>query len=353
MSNLINVQDLTLSPEEVKDVAKVILERVFVKGALSDYHAIEQGIQHKSQIVFAGKIEDSLKKATGCVPNTGTGVTFSEKFWEPEIFDSRWEHCSAELNKLVKIFQKASKMNPDFYDRIDSQELGFVISLIEQMLNDSLPTKVWFSNKNAETYTDGGNFTNTIDLDKYNVINGLWVQIMSEINSGDFNYVSITQNAGASYSLQVLPADSAVDYLGKCFDQADSRLLQDPSAMFYVTRSIADNYRKTLRSKNLGAGFMEVVENGRPQLYFEGYKITVRDDWDRDIKALHDNGTKLDKPHRILFTTPENIPVGTLSTDDFTAFASFYDQYRKSNVIDVSLSLDTKFLENYMAVAAY
>ena len=55
----------------------------------------------------------------------------------------------------------------------------------------------------------------------------------------------------SSYALQALPADSAVDYLGSCFDKADSRLLSDPSAMFYVTRSIADNFRKTLRTKFL------------------------------------------------------------------------------------------------------
>lgn len=353
MATLIDVSDLTINAEEAKDIAKLIIEKAFVKGALSESHAIETGIQYKTQIPFAGKIQDSLKKADGCTPNAGTGVTFSEKFWEPEIFDSRWEHCSADLNNLFKLFQKASRINPDFYDRIGSQELGLIVALIEQMLTDVLPTKIWFSNTAADLIADGGVFKAGTDLDLYNVIDGLWKQIMAEINSGDVNYVAITENAGSSYSAQALPADAAVTYLGTCFDKADSRLLQDPSAMFYVTRSVADNFRKTLRTKNLGAGFMEVVENGRPQLYFEGYKIMVRDDWDRDIKALFDTTAKLDKPHRILFTTPDNIPVGTLSTDDFDTLESFYDQYRKSNIIDVAFSLDAKFLESYMAVAAY
>lgn len=353
MASLIDVSDLTINPEEAREISKLIIEKAFAQGVLSESHAVETGILYKTQIPFAGKISDSLKKASGCVPNTATGVSMTEKYWEPEIFDARWIHCAGDLNKLFKLFQKASKINPDFYDRIGSEELGLIVALIDQMLLGALPTKIWFSDKAGETIADGGIFKNTTDIDLYNVIDGLWKQIFSEINSGDANFVSITQNAGASYTAQVLSADSAVDYLGKCFDQADSRLLNDPSAMFYVTRSVADNYRKTLRTKTLGAGFMEVTENGRPTLLFEGYKVMVRDDWDRDIKALFDNGTKVDKPHRILFTTPDNIPVATLSTDDLSTLDSFYDRTLKSNIVDVAFSLDAKFLESYMAVAGY
>lgn len=353
MATLIDVEDLTINPEEARDIAQLIMEKAFVQGVLSESHAIATGIQYKTQIPFAGHIADSLKKADGCTPNTGTGVTFSQKFWDPEIFDSRWTHCAGDLDNLFKLFKKAQRINPDFYDRIGSQELGVIVALIEQMITQVLPTKIWFSDKSADLIADGGVFKAGTDLDLYNVIDGLWKQITAEINSGDANYVAITQNAGLSYSAQALGSDTAVAYLGSVFNAADSRLLQDPSAKFYVTRSVADNYRATLRSKTLGAGFLEVLENGKSMLYFEGYPIEIRYDWDRDIKALFDTGTKLDKPHRILFTTPDNIPVGTLSESDFGTVESWYEKKDKSNYIDVAFSLDAKFLESYMAVAAY
>lgn len=353
MASLVTVSSLTLNPQEVTEISRVILEKRFQYGELSRSHAIEMGVDMKQQIVFAGTIADSLKKATGCTPNAGTGVAFTQKYWEPEIFDSRWTHCQADVNKLLKIFQRARKMNPDFYDKIDSQELGLIASLIDQMLTETLPTKIWFSDKDAELIADGGEFKAGTDLDLYNVIDGLWKQIFAEINSGDSNYVAITKNAAASYALQKLADDEAVTILGSVFDVADSRLINAPDAKLYVTRSIADNFRKTLRSKTLGAGFLEVMENGRPTLRFEGYEVEIRDDWDRDIKALFDNGTVLDKPHRVLFTTPDNIPVATLSTEDFKTLNSFYYEYGKSNVIDFAMTLDAKFLEPYMAVAAY
>lgn len=349
MASLINVAGLTINPDESRDISKLIIERELVNSELSEIHEIELGITHKMQIAFAGRMVDSLKKAVGCVPNTGSGVTMSEKFWDPAIFDSRWEHCAADLNGLLKLFQKAQKINPDFYDRIDSQEMGVIYSLVEAMMRDTIPVKVWFSNKAAIA----GDFKAGTDLALYNVIDGLFKQIFAEITVASSNYVAITQNAGASYAAQVLPVDAALDYLTKVVNARDSRLAEDPNAIILATRSIVDNYRNTLRTKTIGAGFLEVLENGKTQLYFDGIKVVTMYVWDRNIKGLLDNGIKLDKPHRIVLTTPSNIPVGTTSVDDFETLTSFYDQYRKSNVLDVAFSLDAKHLESYMTVAAY
>lgn len=353
MATLIDVSQLTLNPDEARDVAQLIIEKGLLDGNLAKNHEIVTGIDHKMQIPFAGQLSDSLAKSTGCTPNVGNGVVMTEKFWEPVIYDTRYTHCQADLSMLVKIFQRASKINPDFYDKIDSQELGIIYTLITQMLNDVIPTKIWFSDKNALSVSGGGVFTNGTNLALYNPINGLWKQIFTEVGVGDTNYTAITQNAGATYSAQALPADAAFNYLASVMNGADSRLLTDPTIKFQVTRSIADNYRNTIRNKNLGAGFLEVVSNGVPTLLFDGIPVEIRYDWDRDIKALQDNGTALNLPHRIVLTTPMNIPVGTMSTDDLQALDSFYDRTLKSNIIDVAFTLDAKLLEKYMISVAY
>ncbi len=350
MASLIDVSALTLTKEEAKEIGSLILEKAFVEGELSSVHAIETGIQHDMQIPFAGKITDSLKASSGCTPNVGTGVAFTDKVWSPKVYDSRWEHCAADANKLFKLFQKAQRMNPDFYNRVSSPEMGVIYSLIEQMLKDTLPNKIWFSDTAAADITGLGVFTDGTDVDLYNVIDGLFKQIFADANVPK---VVITANAGVSYVLQALGTDAALGILTSIVNTADSRLLEDGTAKILVTRSIADNYRNTLRTKTLGAGFIEIVEGGKPKLFFDGYEVVVMSQWDRTIKAYQDNGTTWNLPHRAIFTTPENIPVGTLSSDDFGKLDSFYDQYRKSNVIDVAFSLDAKHLESYMTVAAY
>ena len=354
MATLIDVSGLTLNDEEATQIGAAILEAEFVNGVLSDNHEIETGVEHNKQIVFVGKMADSLKAASGCTPNAGGGLGFTQKRWVPKMFDARFEHCAADMNSLLKIFRKASKINPDFYDRIDSEEMGLVAARIQMMLRETLPAKVWFSDTAADLHSGSGVFSTGTDLDLWNVIDGLWKQIMAEINSGsDTYYHAIAKNAEASYSAQQLAADEALGILTAVVNKADERLVGDPDAKIYVTRSIADNYRDTLRSKTLGAGFIEITEGGKQVLYFDGYQIEIMYVWDRIIKASQDNGTKYNLPHRVLFTTPSNIPVGTLASEDFEEIDSFYDKKSKANILDVALSLDTKFLEDYMAVAAY
>lgn len=353
MASLINVSQLTINPEEAKDIAQLIVEKGLLDGDLAKNHDIVLGIDHKQQIPFAGLLSDGLKASTGCTPNAGTGVLMTEKFWDPVLYDVRYAHCQADLNSLLKLFKRASKINPDFFNKIDSEELGVIYALITTMLNDVLPTKIWFSDKSAATVAGGGVFKNGTDVSLYNSINGLWKQLFTEITNTATNYTAITENAGASYVLQALPADAALNYLASVMNKADGRLLQDGTAKFQVTRSIADNYRNSIRSKNLGAGFLEIVQNGLPQLFFDGVPVEIRYDWDRDIKALQDNGTKLNLPHRIVLTPNANIPVGTMSTDDLNTLDSFYDQTLKQNIVDVAFTLDAKHLEKYMTSVAY
>ena len=182
MASLIDISALTLNTEEAKEIGKLIIEKAFVQGTLADVHDIETGVLYDMQIPFAGQISDSLNAASGCTPNAGSGVAMTEKVWTPKIYDSRWEHCAADLNKLFKLFQKASRINPDFYNRINSQEMGVIYALIEQMLNTTLSNKVWFSDTAADLASGAGVFTAGTDLDLWNVIDGLFKQIFAKLD---------------------------------------------------------------------------------------------------------------------------------------------------------------------------
>lgn len=353
MASKIDVSNLTLNTEEVQEVGSVVLEREFINGVLADNHSIETGIEHDKQIVFAGKIVDSLKAATGCAPEEGGSLGFTEKKWSPKKFATRFTHCADDMNNLLKIFKKAKRVNPDFYDQVDSEAMGMVAARVGTMLREVLPKKVWFSDTAAAVHTNGGVFTTGTVLGLWNVIDGLWKQIFAEISSGDDNYVAIAKNAGADYNAQKLAADEAYGIFETMVEAMDERLSEDPEARIYASSSLCKNYRKTLRNKTLNAGFIEITENGKKVLYFDNYPIVEMFGWDRTIKASQDNGTKHNLPHRAVLTTPENIPVGTLSTEDFEELDSFYDKVGKKNIMDVALSLDAKFLESYMAVAAY
>lgn len=353
MASLIDASALTLNPREAETVAQVIFKRIFQDGELSDFHEIETGIDMKTQIVFAGTIGLLGKASSGCTPNEAGGFTLSQKYWDPAREDFRLKHCQADMPALLKLFGKAQRMNPDFYDKVGSEEFGLIISAVENAMLENLHRKAWFSDKATALVADGGVFKAGTDLGYWNTFNGLFKQIFTDVPTTASNYVAITKNAAASYALQALAADEAYGIFEKITVAADSRLLDSGEAVILTTRSLADNYRATLRNKNLGSGYLEVVENGRPKLYFDGYEVKVRSDWDRYIKAYQDNGTKWNLPHRAVFTTKANIPLGTLSVDDLTGLDVFYDKTLKTNIIDGVYTIDAKHLEDYMTVAAY
>ncbi|KGO88094.1 hypothetical protein Q765_03300 [Flavobacterium rivuli WB 3.3-2 = DSM 21788] len=353
MSSIVNADALTLNAREADTVSKVIFERVFNQSDLSEYHDVETGVDMKTQIAFAGRIGLLGKASAGCAPNEAAGLTFTEKFWDPAVEDFRLKHCQGDMPKLLKLFKSAKKMNPDFYDVVGSPEFGVVIAAVEDGMKENIHRKIWFNDLTAATTANGGSFKVGTDLGYWNTFNGLFKQIFTEVPTTAPNYVAISANTGNSYVNQALAADAALTILGSMYAAADSRLLQDPNAFFLVTRSIADNYRATLRNKNLGAGFLEVVEGGRTKLTFEGKEVKTRYDWDMYIQGYQNNGTKYNLPHRAVFTTKSNIPVGTLSEEDLQKLDVFYDKTLKTNIIDGVYTLDAKHLEKYMTVAAY
>lgn len=350
---LIKADGLTLNPREAETVSAVIFERVFNDSDLAEYHEIETGIDVETQIAFAERLGLLGKKTSGCTPNEAEGFVLTEKYWTPALEDFRLSHCQADMNGLLKLFKKSKRINPDFYDVVGSQEFGVIISAVESALLENIHRKVWFNDTTADTVDNSGVFTNGTDLGYFNSFDGLFKQIMAEVPSGESNYVAITANEGASYSAQALAEDAAIDIFEKMVTAADERLVDSEDSFILTTRTLADNYRATLRNKNLGSGFLEVVEEGRPKLYFDGIEVKVRYDWDRYIKTYQDNGTAWNLPHRAVFTTKSNIPIGTLSEEDLVKLDAFYDRTLKTNIMDASYTLDAKHLESYMTVAAY
>lgn len=350
---LINADALTLNAREAETVSEVIFNRVYNDSDLAEYHEIETGIDVKTQIAFAGRLGLLGKKATGCTPNEAGGFELTQKFWTPVLEDFRIKHCQADMPALLKLFRKSQRINPDFFDAVGTQEFGVIISAVETAMLENMHRKIWFNDTAAQTVADGGVFKNGTDLDYFNSFDGLFKQVFTEVPSNAANRIDVSANAGTSYAGQALAEDAALAIFEKMVTAADERLVSAEDSFILATRSLADNYRATLRNKNLGSGFLEVVEEGRPKLYFDGIEVKVRYDWDRYIKTYQDNGTKWNLPHRAVFTTKSNIPVGTLSEEDLTKLDVFFDKTLKTNIMDAAYTIDAKHLESYMTVAAY
>lgn len=357
MATLLDLQGLTMNPEEATSVSQAIFEATITGGDLSEYHEIVTGIQHKTQIPFIGNLGLVGKKITGCDRNpNGSQIPLTEKFWDPALIGDRLKHCAVDVNSLLKLFQKAQRVNPDFYNRIGSEELGLVIAKVEQAMTKMNNRLVWFGDTAADNVADGGLITDGVDVAYFNIIDGLFKQIFAEIPTSAANYVAISKNAGANYAAQELAADEALGIFRAMHNKMDSRFfeaLEDGAQPeFLVTRELMQNYQDTLETKSIVFSLSETTD-GISTMSYRGIPIKVRHDWDNNIRSYQDNGTKYNLPNRAILTVKENIPVGTLSEADLNAIESWYEQKDKANYIDFDLKLDTKHLLPYMTVAAY
>lgn len=356
---IFDISTLTLNEEEATQVSQAIFERVITGGELSKHHDIVTGIQHKTQIPFIGNIGLVGKEMTSCTSPSNTGeIPITEKMWDPTLIGDRFKHCATDTNQLFKLFQKAKRVNPDYFDRVDSQEMGIIVARVESAMKSMLNRLVWFGDAAAALATNGGVFSAGTDLDYFNPIDGLWKQIFTEITASPAtpNYVEITKNSGNSYANQVLDDKSALGIFRKMYNALDPRFFQalDDGAepVLFVTRALFQNYQDELEDKSLAFTLAE-AKDGTSGLSYRGIPIVVRHDWDNIIQAYQDNGVTHNLPHRALLTVKENIPVGTLSTEDLDKLKSWYREFDLSNYIDIQLMLDTKHLLDYMSVAAY
>lgn len=350
MASKIDVGALTLNPEEAQQLSEAVMEKTFIQGPLNQVHTVETGVQMQKQIVFFNNLDVGGEALTGCTPAEQDGLVATQKYWTPALIAGRFTHCANDLNVLLKIFQKAQRVEPDFYDRIDSEEMGVLMAKIIEALNVSISAKAWLADT-AAAVQPGGNFTAAgFNAGLWDQFDGLWKQIFAD---ADIPVYTITENAGASYAAQALAAGESKNILQKMYEGADPRLLGDPTAQFLVTRSIWDNYLAYLEDTQKNGGVTEVLDDGRVIMRFRGIPIILMNEWDRTIRKYQDTTSAWFRPHRAVLTTPNNIPIATLNEDDLQNLESFYFQKDKTNIVDYGYYLDAKFLESYMASVAY
>lgn len=352
MASKIDVSALTLNALEANDVSKAVFERTIIGGDLAERHEIETGVSQKQQIVFVGNLAEVGVAITGCgFTDAGQSLPLTEKFWEPTLVGARLVHCAQDLNPLTKLFKRAQKVTPDYFDKTDSEELGIVVVAVEKAVKKMANRLVWFGDKTANTIAGGGVFANGTTLGLYTPINGLFKQIFAEVTQR----VTITENAGINYAAQALPANAALSYLRAMYNKQHATMHQakgDGATLeFQVTRAFAQNYIDSLEDKSL-VFMLERTETGSTAYQYRGIPIVIRDDWDNYI-ALQDNGVKINLPHRALLTFKENIPVAVLSEDDLTTLESWYEKKDKTNIMDFALYIDAKLLEPKLAVGAW
>ena len=362
MATGIDISGLTLNPLEVQEIQSFIIEQVFSRPDLMAIHGIQTGVTMKEQIVFASQFgKTGIKGDSTCTRKTsGAESVVTQKYWEPVGIEDTLIHCNKELNALFKAyFLKIQKYRDNYEIEGTDLQIFFSILMLET-IQSTIWRAAWFGDTSvAVAGVAAAGLVLAGDVKFYDYLDGLWLQIFAGVTATDIERVTITENAittSKADQLVLASSTAAIDYFKAIKAKADPRLRSNPDAQLLVNREIYDNYVDYLVDNSI-VYTVELTQTGLPSVKWDAYTVVNMETvWNVDAREDFLNNTTdnvYDLPHRIVFTAPANIPIGTLNESDFTELEMWYEQKERENNLAYGFSLDAKLLEEYLIVVAY
>lgn len=356
MAQTLDIDNLTLQPDEAMSASEAVFELVFNSPELNRIHTVASGVERDKRIPIFGLMPVLGKCLTGCSTSASAKqIPTSEKLWTPKLIGDKLEHCDSDLDSLFKVFKRSKKAN-ELNDITDTEEAAFILGRTEEALNQMLWRYIDFGDTAMETTDDGGvlKVSEYFGVENFNCIDGKWKQLIAIATNNTAKYVTISENAGVNYAAQMtLAADAALKVFRAMYNGADSRMFGQDGLHFEVTRSLFNNWVDFREDK----GFLHTVNADEAasvgQANYRGIPIVVRDDWDRGIKQFFDNGTKYDKPHRAVLIANGNQPVGLLDEESLAELKSWYSMDDDVFRIKFAVKMDVKILQDELVMVAY
>lgn len=353
--DLINAADLTFTGEEIRSFAEMFMQTLIYRPELTSIHRIESNIVARKQIGIVGTLSKITKKDPGCgLGVTPTNIPLSQKYWDPVQTKIWIQFCADILENTFMTYLKNKGIKRK--DVTDTTIAAFVLDKMTEAAVADVWRIAWFSDT---THTNVGFGSGTeqikagVSITDYNIIDGFWKQLYAVVAANSARRTTISENAEASYALQIaLAAGKAKTIFGSMLTAADPRLAARPDKIILATKSLTDNYVEYLESQGVDASYVR-IEGGYNSLRRRGVNIIEMTHWDDTIRSDFDNGTVYYLPHRAVLTVPENLPIGFDDPNGVKDFDVFYDKMTETNNFKGAYKIDAKEIMDYLIQVAY
>lgn len=326
MAALLDMDKFTFVGKVIQSVSELIMEETIQGPDFNLIHTVYPGIVAHEEVGFIGEGGLLGVKGQGCDPtpqpwNIGTRLLE----WDP----TRWEFlltaCWTDLESTAAIYSLHTGVRiPDF---TDTDYMNIVLEVLRQSLAKFWYRLYWFNDKDAQNVSAGGNITDGLDLQYFNIIDGFWKRIMVQIGAVPAQHTAvITENSGATYADQALDPANIQGYFSKVVYGANKILRRQTDRFILVTQTVYDAYEQFLSDACCLESSRQTLLNGTTALTFNGIPIVPMQIWDEMIDQYENTGTKWINPHRILFTSKSVLGVGIDNVNSFDQFNVWYDR---------------------------
>lgn len=340
LANVERLQDiLNLAAHNLEDYKKFV--------------AISQ-VRNGDPLAFLGDMDDIGTAGAGCNPEyKEVGIVNKMKRWELGDWSIANKMCYTALEGSIAEFSLKGGT-----EKAEATE--FLTQVYIPKFTDALNKAVWrwgwFGDKEAKNISAGGQITDGVDVNLFTVEDGLFKRIFAACANNADQHTEIEANTKATYKEQkeaMLAKGVATGIVDKVLMDADARISASNGAMLLMTKAMADALAYDMKQSHNVIMPWETLFEGFDVAEYNGVKVARISVWDRFIKAYENDGAKLNKPYRIVFSNPSNLLLASDANDLVSEANVYFDERTRENLIYAQGKFGSMLKEDDMVHAAY
>lgn len=311
--SLTNFSAFTAKNGAVENINELLFTTAYGSSDVAKLLNVQLGVEQGKHIGWLDNIGHSAKAGRGCNPEYASATPKGfEKVWNLGDYSTALEFCADDWKSTIARYalQKGTKV-----EDLEPTEIftGILLPLFKKSKNQALNRIVYFGDTSADEVSDGGVIKNGTDLDLIKVTDGVFKLIATLIASNPSQKTAISANSQSTYALQkstLQTSGVAIGIIEDILMNADARI-QANGGVLYMTNSMYQALRRDYIATYKQTMPFEKQSEGFALSKYDGVDIAVMLDWDYNINEFENDGTKWNNPHRVIFTNPKNILVGT------------------------------------------
>lgn len=334
-----NAISTSLTGYTQQEVEKYFLSPLFLGEDYLNKMTVFPAVKGSMKLDHFAAAEKITKANTGVAFSATAGANYTQVDLVVGHVEAEMEQRAYEFVGTVK--SAALKLGTSF-DNVDGTVIKEIVSnMMLQGVKRDFKRQLWFGN------TGSGNAD-------YNPYSGIFVALTG-LDSAQELTIDVSggsPSAGCTVAaLGTATGDEAIAIFNAVQDAMTAELKELPKTL-YVSGAIADGYMKYLREQGVSESFA-YLQDGTPNLKFNGIPIVVCRDWDSHItndSANIENAGGATSTLRVACIADKAVAVGT----DFEGanFETWYSQDNKAYRFRFGYKVGTALYDKKLAVTA-
>ena len=360
----INFSNLTAPNGALQDLKELIFLRLLENEQLSNIVTILPNQENGKKVGLLTGFGMLGKASQGCDPEFDNSLAAtSEQTWEIKEWEIPEKICYTDLSGTMA--EKARKKGVSVADLTGTFYIDNILfPMLERAIEEMLLRFAFFGDKDASVYDASDNTSGTLkpgmNADHFTLINGFWKLIFTAVAGGTISRTAIAANTQTTIALQksaMTTSGVASDLFTAIQEDAPMVLQEAGDKVFLITKSLWNAWKNDVRKNNKGSeGQWESWFGGILAGEIDGIKTLVLPFWDKMIRTALQNTTNTsayDKPYRCIYTTKDNLLVGTTSNGSLSDIDYWFEKKDQKNYILAKDTIGAMILDHNMIHVAY